>query len=126
MIDKGKVIQGLECCARSKFFDKCDECSYFSDCLGEAGTCARIASEALELIKAQEPRLIVKEDFDNHQLVDEYGYMPVWREEKETRELVCECVLIGCLDPEPEDYKWPYRYWTAKPSKELMEATPWN
>ena len=80
----------------------------------------------IETLKTQEPRLVVKEDFDNPQLVDEYGYMPVWREEKETHELVCECVVVGCVDPELEVDKWPYRYWTVKPSKELMEATPWE
>ena len=82
--------------------------------------------EALELIKAQEPRLVVKQDFNNSQIVDEYGYMPVWREEKESHELVCECVIVGCVDPELEGDKWPYRYWTVKPSKELMEATLWE
>lgn len=166
MIDRNKVVEGLECCARSKSLDKCDQCPYFFDCLGEAGACARIASEALELIKildvtpeelerlklcrheckidcllesynrvvegynrllnAQKPRLVIKEDFNNPQFVDEWGYMPVWREKKNTGELICECIVVGAVDPDVEGGKWPYRYWTVKPSKELMEATPWK
>lgn len=55
-----KVIRGLECCARNKYKDVCPECDYFSDCLGEGGMAARLAHEALKIIKVQEPTNVVE------------------------------------------------------------------
>ena len=51
MIDREKVIKGLECCKMP--FSKCYDggCPYFED----EGCKAKLKREALELLKAQEP-----------------------------------------------------------------------
>ena len=54
---RNKVLEGLECCARRKDtdVDYCDKCPYFSGCSTEFGAFAELASDALALLKAQEP-----------------------------------------------------------------------
>ena len=54
MIDREKVIKGLECCIKRDPDDKmrCGECPYEGACLN------RLKADALALLKAQEPRVI--------------------------------------------------------------------
>ena len=54
MIDRDKVIKGLECCVKRNPDDKtrCGECPYEGACLN------RLKSDALTLLKAQEPMMI--------------------------------------------------------------------
>ena len=73
-----------------------------------------------KLLKAQEPRLVTAEDFAN---ADEWGYLPVWTEEK-NGDLYCECIpSVAVTD---DDYASQYRHWTSRPTDEQREATPWE
>ena len=70
---------------------------------------------AIDLLKAQEPRLVTKEDF---KYADEYGYLPAWGEMPD--DLFCECILIGALEEEG------IRYWTSRPTEEQRRETKWD
>lgn len=52
MIDRDKVLKGLECCIKRDPDDKmrCGECPYEGACLN------RLKADALALLKAQEPK----------------------------------------------------------------------
>ena len=114
MIDREKVIRGLERCAKGNcpFSEEYKACEYT---VGMYCGKKRLMMDALELLKAQEPRLITVEDFKD---ADAYGYIPAWCETK--NDLFCECILIGALEEEG------CRYWTAKPTDEQRRATPWT
>ena len=71
---------------------------------------------AIEALKAQEPRLVIADDFKD---ADDYGWIPAWCEER-TGGFYCECILIGALKEKG------IRYWTSRPTKEQMEAVKWD
>ena len=76
--------------------------------------------DAIVLLKAQEPRLVTESDFNG---ADEYGYIPVWTEEKDG-DMYCECIPKAAItDP---DGIGVLRYWTSRPTDEQREATSWN
>ena len=53
MIDKSKIIEGLECCSTK---NRCEECPYYAgwneDCVGA------LSKDVLKLLRKQEPKLI--------------------------------------------------------------------
>lgn len=115
MINREKVIKGLELCAEGPVGCQ-KECPYKCD----FGCRSTLARDALALLKAQEPRIVTEADFKN---ADEAGFIPAWCEEKDTGEVYCECISIGAL----EDAKFGHvRFWTFRPTDEQREATPWN
>ena len=116
MPDRGKVIKGLECCL-DPLKTRCPECPYYP-CYDQDTTSEKLLSDALELLKAQEPHLVTKEDFQD---ADEWGYLPVWCETVEGR-VYCECILLTALAIE----QGLYRYWTAMPTDEQREAVKWD
>lgn len=52
MIDRMKVIKGLECC-REMNGHACQKCPYVSDCNNLSAGIPHLASDALELLKEQ-------------------------------------------------------------------------
>ena len=56
-----KVIKGLECCGAYDY--KCNVCPYQDDGGAEDGCCSdELKTNALALLKAQEPMLVVSKD----------------------------------------------------------------
>ena len=66
--------------------------------------------------KAQEPRLVVKEDFEN---ADKYGYLPVYVENKDG-DMYWDCITDAALGDTVS------RFWTAKPTDEQRGAVKWD
>ncbi len=84
------------------------------------GSVIAAIQDALELLKAQEPRLVTESDFNG---ADEYGYIPVWTEEKDG-DMYWECIpKVAITDP---DGIGVLRYWTSRPIDAQREATPWE
>lgn len=127
-----KVINGLECCKMP--FSKCYDggCPYFED----EGCKAKLKREALELLKAQEPRVMTLEESSAIN-----GGDIVWIEDRSLNQMIvgikfqspsenCYYVmLIGSKRPQPfskELYEVNWRCWTSRPTDEQREATPWN
>ena len=74
------------------------------------------AEATLELLKAQEPRLVVKEDFEN---ADKYGYLPVYVENRDG-DMYWDCITDAALGDTVS------RFWTTKPTDEQRKAVKWN
>lgn len=145
MADREKVIAGLKCCSCSKLMDKCNECPYFSSCGTEGGSFVEIAHDAIALLKAQEPRVMMLEE------VDALGDNAiVWLEclyfidGKITTTLKPAIYQPDNSSPEEDGYycvvsSWgksgfyhkdnymgDWRCWNVRPSQAEMEAMPWN
>ena len=72
--------------------------------------------DALTLLKAQEPRLVEPNDFEN---ADDYNWLPAWCEER-TGAGYWEMILPDALDEKD------VRYWTGRPTDEQRAKEPWN
>ena len=146
MIDREKVIKGLECCAdlqRDTMHRVCDVCpyndSYNRDFYKDPrqGACVSIhplLRDALELLKEQKPRLLTycdmyDKDFGYLQLKDDGGMYPVflfgggWDDENCMTFMKRSKKLVR-LDGDWLNKNW--RVWDKCPTPEEAEATPWQ
>ena len=106
-----KVIKGLECCVNgSRNVPLCEACPY-----GEGYMECRFVlhQDALELLKAQEPRVLEKDEMRDAFIVE---YRPGKTNGVGEK-------LIG--DNNDLWYGVYWRMWTSRPTQEQMEATPW-
>jgi hypothetical protein len=63
---------------------------------------------------------VTESDFNG---ADEYGYIPVWTEEKDG-DMYWECIpKVAITDPDGIEV---LRYWTSRPTDEQRKAVPWN
>lgn len=62
MIDREKVVKGLECCMTSKATPICEECPYSATDLGTCYALDALHRDALELLKEQEARVPKTDD----------------------------------------------------------------
>lgn len=124
MPNQERVLHGLDSCG---FYDgipnicEVTECPYRDDKCGCVHELAHDAGLLIsELLKAQEPRLVIEADFEK---ADEYGFIPTWYEGLVNKESWWNCITKEELETAKED---GCRYWTSKPSLKQMEETPWN
>lgn len=118
MTDLDEVIKALECCIDET---KCgSECPYWDD----NGNCrSNMEADALALLKAQEPRVMTLEELRKYS-------GPVWVEWRDKRYEYDNGWEVATFNEnyaaDGETYNGKeYRYWTAKPTDEQREATPW-
>ena len=66
MIDKEKVVKGLECCVNDKPFyhAHCGECPYNGLIFNNLGGCTKLYRDALVLLKEQEPVMWSYDGYD--------------------------------------------------------------
>ena len=112
MMDREKVIKRLERCVLPHGNGCTPECEYH----GRIECCRQVMRKALALLKAQEPRLVVKEDFEN---ADKYGYLPVFVESRDG-EMYWDCITDAALGDTVS------RFWTTKPTDEQRKAVKWD
>ena len=113
-----KVIKGLECCSGD--YALCTTCY-----LENSGTCRdTLMKDAIELLKAQEPRVMVPEDFNENPERDEYGNLPCWLESREP------FIASGWNRWNEDDFIRPqmrnFRPWTSRPTEEQRAAAKWT
>lgn len=114
MPDRGKIIKGLECCANGGQ-DLCKEC--YQEGPGFGIACRQdLMRDAAQLLKAQEPRLVVKEDFVN---ADRWGYLPVYVEDRDG-DMYWDCITDAALGDTVS------RFWTTKPTDEQRKKVKWE
>lgn len=142
MIDREKVIKGLECCIMRDPDDhtRCSECPYESTMCGN-----RLKIEALALLKAQEPRVMTLEEVIAH-----YSLPPVFPDDLGMQEDYYEDIqplyfefphdseepwivhwrghaqVARYLDEWRHSYNKKWRCWTSRPTDARREATPWQ
>lgn len=144
MIDREKVIRGLECCSFSWNIvepPNCKNCPYAD---AEFGTCqipnATLIDDALALLKEPAPRVLTIEEVkayptDKALWFEGWMIVPVLPdcrvEQQNENKLGVEVVdtlydFPLWFDNYNLDYKFGWRCWTSKPTDEQREATPWE
>ena len=137
MNKREKVMKGLGCCSQgakepyTPTIRYCAECPYLKSKI----PCTRaLARDALELLKAQEPRVMTLEEV--HEMAWDYCYL----EEEVIKDKVLQiysgkyrikCItwpsIASCVLTFGDDaYGKRWRCWTSRPTEEQREATPWD
>ena len=112
-MDREKVIKGLECCLPAHDPD-CDLCPYDSVDL----RCrANLRDNVMELLKAQEPRVMTLEEAKS-------AYVVEYRSGK-IREFGSALLDLD-VDPLNAEYGKIYRVWTSRPTDAQREAVKWD
>ena len=131
MIDREKVINGLECHKRAMYGEidehgfACNSCQYKDmENTCRSRTEGKLIEDALALLKAQEPRVLTLEEYKAEAEKPKHERDPVWEEwifeEWELKSGWC------MPNPAYGGYGRSWRCWTRRPTKEQMEATPWE
>ncbi len=82
MINKKKIMEGLECCSMRKDGDGCDTCPYYSGCITEYGSFTELAAQARMLIEEQTRILKLYSKTDGYLAAHgwDFSQYPEWRE----------------------------------------------
>ena len=140
MTKREKVIKGLECCAMPG--GNCEKCPYQHSGVGEyfESECLNIlAHDALELLKAQEARVMTLDELRQLEHTDHIiwieangdpesfdGYAEV------TTNLVTNDIELFApgneveFIPDNKNYGKTWRGWSSRPTDEQREAAPWT
>lgn len=112
MADRGKVLRALKQHLLAPDVDECEACPY-----GELSglECERqLYRDAVELLKAQEPRVLTWEEVKKAEVcwLETRGYEPFATLEADTWN--------------PEKYGKSYRCWNRMPTDEQRKAVKWD
>ena len=142
MDKREKVIKGFTCCdGAAVHLGHCQEdCPYFGESERADKCVEKLYSDALSLLKAQEPRVMTLEEA-SFRLGE-----PVWVEEKAPDAVYCEVLfdvdgkafnltfgniefgglLTGHSLFSVEPYGRDFRFWTSRPTEEQRRETAWT
>ena len=125
-----QVVEALERCTQDPSYGTCAGCPY--EGVGDtfAKCCLALMFDCLDLLKAQEPRVMKVGDVRKWVNSDRVTREPVvieirggvcaWIIDDEVRELPGEANLSSDL------YGKTWRCWTSRPSDEVRRVTPWE
>lgn len=125
MTNLEKVIKGLKCCILRDPDDhtRCSQCPYDGNCVN------KLKMDALELLKAQEPRVMTAHDWETSQV----ARIPVWIEWKKSAKDECaDCKKVNGqwtilnIDEFIDVVCFGGRCWTARPTEEQRKAVKWE
>ena len=126
MIDRDKVIKGLEHHSRCQCsFGNGDICPYWS----AENDSAILCRDALELLKAQEPRVMMADEVEKWVRQKPIDREPIYVEVKDS---FCAwmvndyCDYLPETDLSPELYGKTWRVWSAKPTEEERKKAEWD
>ena len=134
MIDSEKVIKGLECCVND--LGECEVCPY-DERNGKLACGKNHYSDALALLKAQEPRVMTLEEvlalpYDTPIYIENcnglYGGWDIFSGTTmdDNNDVVTGASWATAEYWSQDEYGDTWRCWTARPDRETREATPWN
>ena len=118
MTEREKVIKGLECCmVGDGHSPKCEMCPYAEGWDDTCGSMDTMFSDALALLKAQEPRVMTLDEAKSAFVI-----------EYRSGKLKEAGMTILDLDVDPANvhYGVIYRVWTSRPTDEQREAVKWD
>lgn len=125
MPDPEKVIRGFECCLRNDH----KKCPYYSADILDTTCYTRLHTDALALLKEQEPMVMTLEE-----VVESEDWM--WREYTSGYCEWCRQIDVCKLDNSIvwndgyietcDDYAQRWRCWTSRPSEQQMRDTKWE
>lgn len=132
MSEREKVIRGLEVCKTApELKEECAGCPYDD---GQDDCIARMAADALVLLKAQEPRVMKLEEV--HEMSWDYCYLEEEVIKDNVLQKYCGKHRIKCIT-------WPsiascvltfgdgaygkrWRCWTSRPTEEQIKVVKWD
>ena len=152
MIGREKVIKGLECCLvqTEEFPPLCEECPYRDEKIGSCEYYRDILSDALALLKVQEPRVLTLEEVktigaQNYNQVRDENIRLIWSEERNDLNIAKPTYNDFILEDNEEEpiylyyvgtdffdrfdqstYGKNWRCWSSRPTDEQREAVPWQ
>ena len=145
MPDREKVIKALECCryVETWSFHNCEICPYKEAGHGVVGCEDQLVSDALDLLKEQEARVMSLKEARETLHTAEFLYCEDKNDDTMAGGLMRgvlngsdywdlsngEYMTPDCLDEGGDleaEYGKYFRFWTAKPSPEQMRYTPWE
>lgn len=103
----------------------CPACPYAKNDGRPCKTLAPLLNDALALLKAQKPRLLTVDDFNDNSDVDICGYLPCWVEPNPHGDAATEKPGWGLVSVGQIGGAY-HRYWTGKPTQEQMETVKWD
>ena len=125
-----QVVEALERCTQDPSYGTCAGCPY--EGVGDtfAKCCLALMFDCLDLLKAQEPRLITEQEMRDA----EPGAVIYCEQRDEVRTYLTPLIKYDdgvfenrFLGAEPEATQLPnVRFWTSRPTDEQREATPWE
>lgn len=82
----------------------------------------------INALKAQEPRLLTYEDFNNNPAVDSKGRLPAWVEHNwKLGPSLVDDGYSAITKEEMENWDKSFvRWWTSRPTDEQRRVTPWQ
>ena len=135
MADREKVIKGLECCAIGLYCPD-EDCPYEEAREAKDENCiAMLARDALELLKAQEPRVLTIEEVEalpyGHVIIETDKNDPIrWLDallfSKNINFSFDFITLEGRARLLGVEYNRDWRCWTARPTDEQRKEIPWE
>jgi hypothetical protein len=136
MADREKVIRGLKICVQCRSSKDCDGCPYEGE-RTYAVPCGHVLmADALALLREQEPRVLSKseaEQYVTNGITDGYSETPpLYVEYKKPNRYFLKWVTLETAHSWMTDYGTSHvygselRFWTSRPTPELMLDTPWE
>lgn len=131
MVEREKVIRGLEACVNNQLLMQCESCPYHTD---KARCLTTLMRDALALLKGQEARVL---DWNEIGTVDG----AVWLEDRGENEVVPGLVMqmhsavnldikkdgkLRTASASRSDYGDRWRAWSARPTEEQRKAVKWD
>ena len=110
MPDMEKVVKALECLKEGSYCECCDYKPY-DDCI------KRVATDAIALLKEQEPRLLNYDEISDHECV----YMEFYGKKDIYPSLNYEARTWA-----KEKYGQYWRVWSNKPTEEQRRSVKWE
>ena len=117
MTDREKVIKGLECCKETGW-TSCHTCPYYR---GDIDACIpKIKSDALALLKAQEPQVLTLEEYKALAEKPKEERDPVWEEWTGLKS------TWAIPNQAYGGYGTSWRCWTSRPTDAQRQAVKWE
>ena len=130
MVEKEKVMRGLECC----YNDNCGACPYAAIVKCEH----KLHKDTLAILKEQEPRVMTKSEVEQYVRIVPNAFLafevddpPLYVEYKNYPQplkwAIFSIVYSWMNDYEISlDYGKEFRFWTSRPTDEQRKETPWD
>ena len=132
MTDREKIKIGLQCIIDGTV--RCESCGYAIDKHGHYSCKQNCASDALTLLKAQEPRVMTLEEVKAFEW--DYCYLEEERLPGKEYRRICGDYVLTCItwpyiasmriQHGDDNYGKKWRCWSAKPTDEQRQDVKWE
>lgn len=123
MMNREKIIKGLEMHEKKRTGVGCLECPYAEAEGGTDDWCIRgLHRDILALLKEQEARVVTTADFENNPNLDDSYHLNVWEEYRDGTRCGWNTININDVIT----FTDIHRYWTSRPTDKQRQAVKWK